>query len=173
MEHRTSTAEQVSELLRSEHEQIEGMLTEVIESTGAARDSAFMALERFMAAHEAAEETFIHSLEGSPVAQERVREEENAGQLMARLEAMDSATEAFEDAFAEFATSVKTHAEAEEHEELPKLTRKASPEELGMMYDALQRVPQLAGQPDGPMEPGADFASMLAGAKAKFAELRD
>ena len=76
MEHRTSTAEQVSELLRSEHEQIEGMLTEVIESTGAARDSAFMALERFMAAHEAAEETFIHSLEGSPVAQERVREEE-------------------------------------------------------------------------------------------------
>jgi hemerythrin superfamily protein len=168
----TSTAEQVSELLRSEHRHIEEMLTEVIDSTGDARDSAFIALERFMAAHEAAEETFIHSLEGSPVTQERVREEEKVGQLMARLEAMDTATEAFEDAFAQFAAAVMVHAEAEEHEELPALTMNASPEELGTMYDALQRVPELAGQPDGPIDAGADFASMLAGARAKFSALR-
>ena len=169
---KAATAEQVSELLRSEHQQIEGMLTEVINSTGDARDSAFIALERFMAAHEAAEETFIHSLEDSPVAQERVHEEEKAGQLMARLEAMDTATEAFENAFAEFAASVMVHAEAEEHEELPKLTRDASPEQLELMYDALQRVPELAGQRDGPIEAGADFASMLAGAKAQLSALR-
>ena len=171
MEKTTSTADQVSELLRSEHRHIEEMLSKVIDNTGAARDSAFFALERFMAAHEAAEETFIHSLEDSPVAHERVREEEKAGQLMARLEAMDRATETFETAFAEFATAVKTHAEAEEHQELPELTRDASPEELGQMYAALQRVPELARQQDGPVEAGADFASMLAGAKAKFSEL--
>jgi len=172
MEKRTCTAEQVSELLRSEHRHIEQMLTEVIDSTGDARDSAFRALERFMAAHEAAEETFIHTLKGSPVTQERIREEEKAGQLMARLEAMDTATEAFEDAFARFAAAVMVHAEAEEHEELPQLTRDASPEELGMMYDALERVPELAAQPDGPIAAGADFASMLAGAKTKFSALR-
>jgi hypothetical protein len=80
------------------------------------------------------------------VAQERVHEEQTAGQLIARLEAMDFATEAFERAFAEFANSVKTHADAEEHDELPALTKDASPEELGRIYDALQRVPELAGQ---------------------------
>jgi hypothetical protein len=168
MEKTTSTAEQVSELLRSEHQHIQEMLTKVIDKRGAARDSAFTALERFLAAHEAAEETFIHSLEDSAVSQERVREEEKAGQLISRLEAMDSATEAFEHAFAEFATAVKMHAEAEEHKELPKLTTDASPEELGRMYHALQRVPELAGQQGGPIEAGADFASMLAGAKAEF-----
>jgi len=172
MEKMTSTAEQVSELLKSEHRHIEEMLIEVMDSGGAARDSAFTALGRFLAAHEAAEETFIHSLEDSAVAQDRVHEEEHAGKLMARLETMDSATEAFDNAFAEFAASVKTHAEAEEHTELPKLTRDASPEELGRMYDALQRVPELAGQPGGPIEAGADFASMLAGAKAEFSALR-
>ena len=171
MEKTTSTAGQVAELLRSEHRHIEEMLTKVIENRGVERDSAFFALERFMAAHEAAEETFIHSLEDSPVAQDRVREEEKAGRLMARLEAMDFATEAFESAFVEFAAAVKTHAEAEEHQELPALTRDASPEELGRMYDALRRVPEIASQEGGPVEAGADFASMLAGAKAEFSSL--
>ena len=171
MDRTTSTAEQVAELLRSEHRHIEEMLANVIDTRGAARDSAFTALGRFLAAHEAAEETFIHSLEDSPVAQERVHEEEKAGQLITRLESMDKATEDFENAFAEFATSVKTHAEAEEHHELPEVIKEASPEELGRMYEALQRVPELAGQQGGPIEKGADFASMLAGAKAEFAAL--
>jgi hypothetical protein len=171
MEKTTSTVDEVFKLLRSEHEQIQNMLAEVMDNTGAARDSAFIALERFMAAHAAAEETFIHSLRDSPVAQERVHEEEKAGQLMARLEAMDTATEAFEDAFPRFAASVMVHAEAEEHEELPELTRDASPQELGRMYNALLRVPELAGQQGGRMAAGPGFASMLAGAKAEFSAL--
>jgi hypothetical protein len=100
--------------------------------------------------------------------QQRVREEEQAGTAVAGLEAMDSAAAAFEDAFAEFATSVKSHAEAEEHKELPELTKDASAEQLGRIYEALQRVPELAGQRGGPIEAHADFASMLAGAKAEF-----
>ena len=171
MDRTTSTAEQVTELLKSEHRRIEEMLANVIDTSGAARDSSFTALGRFLAAHEAAEETFIHCLEDVPVAKERVHEEEKAGQLIARLEAMDKATEEFEDAFAEFATSVKTHAEAEEHRELPELTKDASPEELGRMYEALQRVPEFAGQQGSPIAEGADFASMLVAAKAEFAAL--
>ena len=171
MEKTTSTAEEVFELLRAEHEHIREMLAQVMDNVGGARDSAFGALERFMAAHEAAEETFLHSLEDSPVAQERVHEEEKAGQLMARLEAMDTATEAFENAFARFAASVMVHAEAEEHEELPELTRDASPQELGRMYNALQRVPELANQRGGRLVAGTDFASMLAYAKAEFSTL--
>ena len=171
MDRSTSTAEQVAELLKSEHRHVKEMLAKVIDNTGAARDSAFTALGRFLAAHEAAEETFIHSLEHSPVAQARVHEEEKAGQLITRLEAMDKATEDFESAFAELATAVKKHAAAEEHRELPEVLKDASPEEPGRMYEALQRVPELAGQQDGPIEKGTDFASMLAGAKAEFAAL--
>ena len=171
MDRTTSTAEQVAELLTSEHRRIEEMLANVINTSGAARDSSFTALGRFLAAHEAAEETFIHSLEDKPVAKERVHEEEKAGQLIARLEAMDKATKEFENAFAEFAASVMVHAEAEEHSELPELTKDASPEELGRMYEALQRVPELAGQQGSPIADRADFASMLAAAKAEFAAL--
>jgi hypothetical protein len=171
MEKTTSTAEEVFELLKAQHEHIKKMLAQVMDTMGAARNSAFGALERFTAVHQAAEETFIHSLEHSPVAQERVREEEKAGQLMARLEAMDTATEAFEDAFAKFAASMMVHMEAEEYAELPELTRDASPQELGRMYNALQRVPELAGRQGGRMAASADFASMRVGAKAEFSAL--
>src|SRR6185503_1866461 len=87
MDRTTSTAEQVTELLKSEHRRIEEMLANVIDTSGAARDSSFTALRRFLATHEAGEETFIHCLEDVPVAKERVHEEEKAGQLIARLEA--------------------------------------------------------------------------------------
>jgi len=96
MEKTTRTAEEVVELLKAQHENIKEMLAQVMDTTGAARDSAFGALERFTAVHQGAEETFLHSHEQSPVAQERLHEEEKAGQLMARLEAMDTATEGFE-----------------------------------------------------------------------------
>ena len=164
----TSTPEEVFELLKAEHEKIKVMFAQVMDTTGAARDSAFGVLSRFVAVHQAAEETFIHSREDSPVAQERVQEEEKAGQLMARLEAMDTTTEAFENAFAKFAASIMVHMEAEEHAELPELTRDASPEELGRMYNALERVPELAYQRGGRLEADADFASMLAHARAEF-----
>lgn len=167
----TSTPEQVSELLKSEHHDIEEMIAKVKDNSGAARDTAFTALRRFLAAHEAAEETFIHPLADPAMAQQRVSEEEEAGKVIAQLEAMDSATPAFEDAFAKFATSVKAHSEAEEHKELPDLTKDASPEELGGMYDALQRVAELASQQGGPIEAESDFASMLASAKAEFSKL--
>jgi hypothetical protein len=168
MEKTTSTAEEVFELLKAQHEDIKVMLAQVMDRTGVARDSAFGALERFLAVHQAAEETFIHSLEDSPVAQERVDEEEKAGQLMARLEAMDTATEAFEKALAKFAASMMVHMEAEEYEELPELTRDASPQELGRMYNALERVPELANQQGGRLEARAVFASRLAYAMAEF-----
>lgn len=171
MEKTASTAEEVLELLKAQHEHIKGMLAQVMDTTGAARDSAFGALERFVALHQAAEETFIHSLEHSPVAQERVHEEEKAGQLMARLEAMDTATEGFLNAIARFAASMMVHMEAEEYEELPELTRDASPQELGRMYNALERVPELANQRGGRLEADADFASMLAYARAEFSTL--
>lgn len=171
MEKTTSTAEEVFELLKAQHERIRELLAQVMDTKGVARDSAFGALERFLAAHQAAEETFIHSLEDSPVAQERVHEEEKAGQLMARLEAMEPPTAAFETALAKFAASMMVHMEAEEHEELPELTRDASPQELGRMYNALERVPGLANQQAGRLEAGAGFASMLAYAKAEFSTL--
>jgi len=116
------------------------MIAKVRDNSGAARDSAFTTLRRVLAAHEAAEETFIHSLDDSAVAeQQRVREEEQAGTAVAGLDAMDSATAAFED---------------------------ASAEQLGRIFEALQLVPELAGQRGGPIEAHADFASMLAGAKS-------
>jgi hypothetical protein len=169
MEKATRTAEEVSEVLRSQHREIGEMLMRVAVNRGAVRDSAFTALRRFLAAHEAAEDTFIHRVTGSAVALERVREEEEVREAIVRLEAIDPATRAFEDAFALFSRLLMRHAEAEELKELPALTGDASGEELGRMYDALLKVPELAGQQDGPVRGGEVFSSMLADAKAEFA----
>ena len=109
----TSTPEQVSNLLKSEHHQIEEMITKVKDNSGAARDSAFIALSRLLVVHEG----------------------------------------------------------AEEHKELPDLAKDASPEELRGMYDAGQRVPELADPQGGPIEADADFASRLASAEAEFSKL--
>ncbi len=171
MNQSTSTAQEVSDLLRSEHHKVEEMMTKVMDTEGAARDAAFGALLLFLASHEAAEETFVHPRISSAVTQERVNEEEEAGELIARLEAMDSSTKQFDEVFAQLAASVKEHAKAEEHQELPEVTRDASPEELGRMFDALSYPPAHAIQQGGPIDAGTDFASMLARAKAQFSAL--
>lgn len=158
--------------MRSEHHNLEAMMTKVMDTRGVARDTAFTALLLSLATHEAAEETFVHPQLNSAVAQKRVSEEEEAGELIARLEAMDPATKQFDDAFAQFAASVKEHAEAEEREELPDVTGDASPEELARMYETLSHPPARAVQRGGPIDAGTtDFASMLANAKAEFSAL--
>lgn len=56
----TSNPEQVSELPESDHHDIEEMIAKVNDNSGAARDTSFTALSWFLAAPEAARETFIH-----------------------------------------------------------------------------------------------------------------
>lgn len=167
----TCTPDQLYELVKSQHRDIEELISKVMDTTGNARVSAFTALRRFLAAHEATEERFVHAYRGSVPAPEQVGQEGRSGQAIARLETIGARAAAFDSAFAQVASSLRAHALAEEMEELPAMTRRASPQELGRAYTALKSVPELAIQQGGPIEAGADFATMLKAARRELALL--
>ena len=167
----TSTPDQLYELVKSQHQDIEALIITVAATTGNARASAFTALRRFLAAHEAAEERFVHSYPGAAAAREGIGQEGRSGQTIARLEKIGPGAAAFDDAFAELVSSLRAHELAEEAEELPAMARHSSPEDLGRAYSALKSVPGLASQQGGPIEAGADFAAMLDAATREFALL--
>jgi hypothetical protein len=167
----TSTPDQLFELVRSQHRDIEELISPVMDTTGNAFASAFTALRRFLAAHAAAEGRFVHFYSGSATAPERVGEDRRAGQAIARLEAIGPSSAAFDTALAELVSSLRAHALAEEMEVLPAMAMHAAPDELGRANRALMSVPDLAGQQGGPIEAAADFAAMLDAAKREFALL--
>ena len=167
----TNSVEQLASTLTDQHHQIKTMMETVVARNGAERATAFAELCRFLAAHEAAEEECIHvpakeELEGdTTVVDLRIREEEEAGQVIAELERLDTESQEFRDNFEKFRRAVIAHAEAEEHEELPRLRGIVDEHEVARMQDALHRVPDLASQNGGY---GTSFMERLQAARAEF-----
>jgi len=94
---------------------------------GNERATAFAELCRFVAAHEAAEEECIHApakeeIDGdTSVVDQRIEQEDKAGRAITELEALDTDSQELKDSFESFRRAVIAHAEAEEHQELPRL----------------------------------------------------
>ncbi len=167
----TNSVEQLASTLTDQHHQIKTMMETVVARNGAERATAFAELCRFLAAHEAAEEECIHAtakqdLEGdTTVVDLRIEEEIEAGQAIAELERLDTESEEFRDSFEKFRRAVIAHAEAEEHEELPRLRGIVDEHEVARMQNALHRVPDMASQ-DGGL--GTSFMERLQAARAEF-----
>jgi hemerythrin superfamily protein len=167
----TNSVEQLASTLTDQHHQIKTMMETVVARNGAERATAFAELCRFLAAHEAAEEECIHAtakqdLEGdTTVVDLRIEEEIEAGQAIAELERLDTESEEFRDSFEKFRRAVLAHAEAEEHEELPRLRGIVDEHEVARMQNALHRVPDMASQ-DGGL--GTSFMERLQAARAEF-----
>lgn len=167
----TSSVEQLTSRLSDQHQQIKTMMEVVVASEGADRHEAFGEFCRFLAAHEAAEEECIHApvkeeLDGdTTVVDRRIQEEGEAGMIIDELERLGIDSTEFRARFEELRQAVIAHAEAEEHEELPKLSGKVDEVEITRMEQALSRVPDLAAF-DG--ENGASFREHLQMARAEF-----
>ena len=167
----TISVEQLTSMLTDQHNQIKTMMETVVARDGAERATAFAELCRFLAAHEAAEEECIHApakeeLEGdTTVVDRRIQEEDEAGKAIAELERLGTDSQEFRDSFEKFRRAVIAHAEAEEHEELPKLNGILDEYEVTRMQDALSRVPDLASR-NG--DQGMSFMEQLQSARAEF-----
>lgn len=169
----TVTLDDVRTTLEGQHSQVKQMIKAVKDSDGDAREDAFRQLTRTLAAHEAAEEVCVHAIakqdlgRDADVVDDRVVEEEEATNVITDLEALGTDSPDFPAQFDELARSVIEHAEAEEHEELPKLEGRVDSVELERMKRALDRVPELAKK-GGPLDDGAGFESALEAARAEF-----
>jgi hemerythrin superfamily protein len=166
----TSSVEQLTSTLTDQHHQ-KTMMETVLTQQGADRQAAFAELCRFLAAHEAAEEECLHApakeeLDGdTTVVDRRIEEEDEAGRAIAELERLGTSSPEFRDRFEKFRLDVIAHSEAEEHEELPRLSGTLGEFELKRMQDALARVPYLVSRNGNG---GASFREQLQAARAEF-----
>ena len=112
-----------------QHEQIRTAINDVAATTTAeSRQETFDALRELLARHETAEEMIVRPLTrgidgGTPVANARMDEENEAKVTLAKLEKLDIASVEFARTFEKFALAVLTHAQAEENHEFPLLRR--------------------------------------------------
>jgi hypothetical protein len=90
----TTDARDVVDLLLDQHRQIRGLLSDVLDARGPDRQRAFDDVRELLARHETGEEMILRPLtrkapDGAPVADARFAEENEAKEVLARLEKMD------------------------------------------------------------------------------------
>src|SRR3954471_7946739 len=128
-------ASDVIEFLLNQHQQVRGLLDDVLSSSGEERQRYFDTVREMLARHETAEEMIVRPLTrkapgGEEVADGRMHEENEAKEVLASLEKMDVTSAEFTATFSEFRQSVLDHAEAEETQEFPLLRQNTDTEAL-------------------------------------------
>lgn len=173
-----SPADDLLDALRDHHARIEQMMAAISSASGHDRTVVFRRLRRFLAAHEAAEEVFVHAsamrvLDEPAVAEQRLTEERDAAETIAEMEGIEVDSGEFDRIFAELRTSVSKHARAEELRELPDVIAACGPADIERMRQALEHVDLIVSRRHGPLgEDDQSFAKMLAAARTEFRVLR-
>jgi hypothetical protein len=165
-----NTMADVRTRLEAQHEHIKELLVAVrTAGDGTDRAEAFDRLRSYLAAHEAAEEAHLHAhghrLVGKDAAVDARRaEEEGAERAMQQIESLELNAPAFDAWFANFESALIAHAEAEEHEELPRLDGVLTPDQVDDVIVALRRVSAVAEMSDG----SGSFSEQLQRARDDF-----
>lgn len=173
----THIEQALKETLEEQHTRIKAQLQLVQDTRGAERAEAFLALRRFLAAHETVEQAVMHpaAREGEQTAnvvEQRVSEEGAATAAIEALEQFDVDSAQFSEQFAALAQNVVAHAEAEEHMELPAYLADASDDDVAKVVAALGEVDAVAARvATGGVAGRPGFAGMLEEAKSELASL--
>jgi hemerythrin superfamily protein len=145
----------VVSLLKAQHEEVKGLLQKVGSATGAQKADAFRELKRFAVVHETTEQEVVYPAiratgeDGERLAEARLREQEEAMQVLTRMEGMESASDDFSRTFAGLRKAMLAHAEAEEAEVFPLLKSTEAAESLRQMATTFERAEQ-QGRSDRP-----------------------
>jgi hemerythrin superfamily protein len=142
-------ATDVVDFLLRQHEEIRRLLNQVLETSGQDRQYAFDQVRELLARHETGEEMVVRPLtrtapDGDPVADSRMSEENEAKEVLARLEDMDVDSDEFVRTFTGFREAVLAHAEAEQRDEFPLLRQGVDTDTLVKARDRLARAEKMA-----------------------------
>lgn len=138
------------EILVAQHNQIKELFSMVESGTGETQQREFDHLRALLAVHETAEEEVIRPVtrksipNGEEVADARFEEENEAKEVLAKLEKLGTGSAEFMPQFREFKKSVLAHAEREEHEEFAALRSAKTPEELRKLGKRIKMAEQMA-----------------------------
>src|SRR5215212_603074 len=114
----------VVRILLEQHAQVRDLFARIQAAPAADRKEPFDDLRALLAVHETGEELVLRPQADDDawkgVAHERNEEEREANQVLADLEHLDPASEAFQEKLHQLQLAVDQHAEAEEREEFPR-----------------------------------------------------
>jgi len=157
----------VVRLLLEQHARVRDLFAQIEMAPSVDRQEPFDELRALLAVHETAEEIVLRPKakgeQWKSVAMDRNREEEEANQLLANLERMDPASEAFLEKLKAFQTAVDQHAEAEENEEFPRVLADLDTDERRKLGSRLQSVEKMAPTHPHPSAAGSTTAQLLTG----------
>jgi hypothetical protein len=169
-----SGADELVAIIGGQHARIARLMVEVLDTAGSERQAVFERFRRFLALHEAAEQVLVRSagLDALPdggVTRQRLVEEENAAAVVAHLETLVG-SDVFDVQFGLLQEAVTKHAEAEMHEELPKLVPALPEETLEQAVAGFGHVETWATDtaPGSVLEGARDFESMSRAASTAF-----
>jgi hypothetical protein len=170
----------VVDLLMEQHNQIKELLREVAMARGDRKRELFQDAVRLLAVHETAEELVVHPAArdavngGDRVVDNRLREEDEAKHVLAKLYDMGVDDPRFDGEFAIFAQSVVEHATREERDELRYLRQNLSEDKLERMAGAVRAAESIAPTRPHPGTGGSPAANLVMGPPAAlFDRMRD
>jgi hemerythrin superfamily protein len=157
----------VVRILLEQHARVRDLFAQLQDAPAAGRQDLFDELRALLAVHETGEELVLRpQAEGDAwkhVADERNQEENEANQVLADLEGMDTASEAFLDKLTAFEKAVDQHAEAEERDEFPQVLKALDEDERQKLGKRLQSVEKTAPTHPHPSAAGSPAAQALTG----------
>jgi hemerythrin superfamily protein len=157
----------VIRILLEQHAQVRDLFAEVQKAPAAERQEPFDRLRALLAVHETGEELVLRpqadDSEWKSVATERNNEEDEANHVLASLEDMDTASEAFLEKLKEFEEAVDEHAEAEESQEFPRVLQALDEDKRRKLGSRLQAVEKMAPTHPHPTAAGSTTAQALTG----------
>lgn len=165
----TGTTQRVTDLLRSQHENVKAMFGPIIDAEGDQRSELFDCLRATLAVHETAEEMVVHPAarrigpEGERIVEARLAEEGKAKEALAALEKLTPAGEGFGPKLLAFQQDVLRHAEAEERELFPLLEQHCDQTELERMAELVEAAEKLAPTHPHPHGPDGAIGNLLVG----------
>jgi hemerythrin superfamily protein len=154
-------------ILLEQHAQVRDLFAEIKQAPAGERKEPFDSLRRLLAVHETGEELVLRpqaaGAEWKDVASERNHEEAEANEVLAALEDLDTASEAFLAKLQDFEKSVDEHAEAEESQEFPRVLETLDEDARRELGARLLAVEKLAPTHPHPMAAGSPTAQLLTG----------
>jgi hemerythrin superfamily protein len=167
------------DFLLGQHQQVEKLLDEVKNGTGDARQQSFDELRELLAVHETAEELILRPVTrrsvdgGAEIADARIAEENEAKEVLAKLEKLDAGSAEFTTMFESFAADVAKHAHNEETYEFPKVKESQDAGALAKMEKALEIAEKTAPTHPHPSARSTTAAAVMGPFAAMLDKARD
>jgi len=166
---RSNTKTTATELLRSQHDTVKQMFSDMANARGRDREDLFDCLRKTLAVHETAEEMVVYpevrtmNKAAERVVEARLKEESEAKTVLAQLEKLGPNDERFDQLFETFRQSVLQHASAEETQVFPFLDDNLAGAKLIEMAELIETAEAMAPTHPHPHGPESAMGNLLVG----------